>query len=93
MRKRELLEILNRALLDAQVERASFSQLHSKGPFPTTEAEVTAFIRERTRIYRESWIIAPLKSAIKLVAQDGKPRKPAEPKATGGSEGELKGLA
>jgi hypothetical protein len=74
MRKREVLELLNRALVDAHMERAAFSQLHPKGPFPTSEAEVDKFIKDRTRLYRESWIIGPLKQAIKLIEQDGKKR-------------------
>ena len=72
MRKREVLGLLNQVLVDAQMERASFSQIATKGPFPTTEAEVTAFIKERTRIYRESWIISPIKRVIELVERDGK---------------------
>ncbi len=72
MCKREVLELLNRALIGAQMDRASFSQLHTKGPFPQTEADVTAFIKERTQIYRQSWIISPLKQAISLIEQDGK---------------------
>ena len=74
MRKREVLELLNRALTDAQMERASFSQIHPKGPFPTCEAEVDKFIKDRTRLYRESWIIGPLRQAIKLIERDGKKR-------------------
>lgn len=74
MRKREVLELLNRALTDAYMERASFSQLHARGPFPTNEAEVDKFIKDRTRLYRESWIIGPLKRAIRLIEQDGKKR-------------------
>lgn len=71
MRKREILEILNRVLVDTRMERAGFSQLHTKGPFPATEGEVTEFIKERTRIYRESWIISPLERAIRLIEADG----------------------
>jgi hypothetical protein len=75
MRKREVLEILNRALVDARMERASFSRLHDKEPFPTTEAEVTEFIKERTRIYRDSWIISPLEQAIRLIKADGQKQR------------------
>lgn len=74
MRKREVLGLLNQVLIDAQMERAAFSQIHAKGPFPTNEAEVDKFIKDRTRLYRESWIIAPLKRAIHLIEKDGKQR-------------------
>lgn len=74
MRKREVLELLNRALIDARMERAGFNSIAHEGPLPTTEAEVTEFIKERTRIYRESWIISPIQRAINLIEQDGKKR-------------------
>lgn len=76
MRKREVLQILNRVLTDAQMERASFSQIHQRGPFPTNEAEVDKFIKDRTQIYRDSWIISPLKRVIHLIEKDGKRREP-----------------
>lgn len=75
MRKREVLQILNQVLIDAQMERAAFSQIHPKGPFPTNEAEVDKFIKDRTRIYRDSWIILPLKRVIHLIEKDGKRRE------------------
>jgi hypothetical protein len=67
MRKREVLQILNKVLFDASMERANFSRIVDGSPFPTTEDEVTGFIKERTRIYRESWIISPLEQAIRLI--------------------------
>lgn len=77
MRKREVLEILNRVLIDAQMERAAFGQLNTREPLPTNEAEVDKFIKERTRLYRQSWIISPLKRAITLIERDGKKRAQA----------------
>lgn len=74
MRKREVLELLNRALIDAQMERANFNSLIPLENLPKTEGEVTEFIKGRTRLYRESWIVSPLKQAIKLIERDGKKR-------------------
>lgn len=62
--QRALLATLRQVVTDAKMGNASFSQLTSKGPFPTTEAEVTEFIKQRTRLYRESWIIGPLEELI-----------------------------
>jgi hypothetical protein len=43
----------------ATMESASFSRLWSDpdDPLPKTEAEVTEFIRRRTAIYRQTWIL------------------------------------
>lgn len=68
--QRALLTTLRQVVTDAKMERASFSQLASKGPFPTTESEVTEFIKQRTRLYRESWIIGPLEEAIKDIEEE-----------------------
>jgi hypothetical protein len=51
------------------MELARFGQLANKGLLPTTEAEVTEFIKQRTRLYRESWIIAPLEEAIREIEE------------------------
>lgn len=72
MKVKKLTQLLEKILEDAKMERAHFGHLTSKGPFPTTEAEVTEFVKERTRIYRQSWIISPLEEALSLVK--GEPR-------------------
>ena len=44
----------------ATLENALFDHVGPSdpdAPLPTKESEVTAFIRERTRIYRQSWIL------------------------------------
>lgn len=51
------------------MERASFSHIFvsvERGdvPLPTSEDEVDHFIRERTRVWRRSWLLAPLDSLI-----------------------------
>ncbi len=41
----------------ASLESASFERIGPDAALPTTEAQVTAFIRERTRLHRETWIL------------------------------------
>ncbi len=44
---------------------ASFSRLFSEGdPLPKTEAEVDEFIRRRTKLFIESWIMPTLDELI-----------------------------
>lgn len=35
---------------------------------PVTEANVTDFIRERTRLYRDTWVIPRIEEALALIA-------------------------
>lgn len=66
-KQEEILRLLNAALESARLTRADFGQINSSGSFPTQERQVTKFIRERTRLYRESWIVSPLEEAIALI--------------------------
>lgn len=68
--QQELLRLFEDALRSAKLETADFGTICQSGPFPTQERQVTKFIRERTRLYRESWIISPLREAIKIVNDD-----------------------
>lgn len=63
----ELLRLFDSARRAAKLDTADFGKIGSTGPFPTQERQVTKFIRERTRLYRESWIITPLQQAIELI--------------------------
>jgi hypothetical protein len=70
--------LISRALDHARMERASFSEnlLKPEFPLPKTEAEVTAFIKGRTKLWRESWLIPPLEQALsKIKMRDGKNAK------------------
>jgi hypothetical protein len=51
---------------DSTMQTANFSLLPTGEAFayPTSEAEVTAFIEERTRIWRETWITGMLDAVI-----------------------------
>lgn len=73
-----LLDELRAARGHATMERASF---HNCCHLPSAPAEfedgrrviernVTDFIRERTHIYRASWIIGPLDEAIAMVTKE-----------------------
>lgn len=41
-----------------------FKHLHSREPLPKTEDEVNAFIKDRIRLYVETWILPDLRSAL-----------------------------
>lgn len=56
--------LIERALKAATFENALFYNIVKQGPFPKCEAEVTMWIQERTRLYRESWIIARLQAIL-----------------------------
>lgn len=65
MKRRQVLADLHAALRAARMERASFSNIcNPNDDCGVTEKNVTEFIKERTRRYRESWIIGPLELAI-----------------------------
>jgi len=64
LRQKDVLA-LKRLLQCVRFERAMFGQLHPDpgDPLPKTEAEVTDFIKRRTRLYIESWV-APIITAL-----------------------------
>jgi hypothetical protein len=55
---------LKEALDAAKLTRASFSNLFPDDPLPTSEKEVTEFIRRRTRLYRETWVIPTMRRLL-----------------------------
>lgn len=56
-RRERVLSKLREALRAAQMNDANFDGI-------SNSSRETQFIRERTRLYRESWIIEPLQQAI-----------------------------
>lgn len=62
----KLLEVLYEVRDTATMERSGFGQIHQpQNPgYPTEEGQVTDFIRERTDLWRRSWIIGPLNGVI-----------------------------
>lgn len=69
LKKQALMRSLIRETIDsAQMNKAAFDQLCGDGQdLPKTEKQVTAFIKERTRLYRESWIINRLRRIDDLI--------------------------
>lgn len=58
-------KLVKEGLDKARMSRACFSGLRSfASPLPKTETEVDAFIKERIRIYMETWVYPPLEAAI-----------------------------
>ena len=77
-RLRALKEL--RRLLQMREKSCSFDSIgpwldSPEGRLPTNEREVTAFIRERTRLWRESWILPVLEQMIESEQQARKKRQ------------------
>jgi hypothetical protein len=69
MRKQQLKAFIKSARASAALTRADFDGLGSRPDDVITlkESEVTDFIRERTRLYRETWIINYLDEALRII--------------------------
>lgn len=67
MNKAKLIEDLRSIQKDATMKTAHFGNIPTGEVFkyPTNEAEVTAFIEERTRIWRDTWIVGMLAEVIR----------------------------
>lgn len=59
-----LKSLIKEALRAAKMEDAGFDSNFPEVPLPTSEDEVTDFIKKRTENYRRSWIIHPLEGAL-----------------------------
>jgi hypothetical protein len=66
MRKQKIINDLKDAIENAKFENASFGDptLNRVRDFPEFEKDVTPWIKERTRLFRETWIIPFLESAL-----------------------------
>lgn len=50
------------------MKRSDFSHVPTGDiKYPTNEREVNAFIKERTRLWRETWIESPLVEALEIL--------------------------
>lgn len=65
MTKSEYREI-EKVVRHLQMENCDFATIgpNAGNGLPQTEREVTLFIRERTRLWRNSWCIAPLEAIV-----------------------------
>lgn len=72
MNKQKLIEDLRSIQKDASMATANFGHIQTGEAFvyPTNEAEVTAFIEQRTRIWRETWITGMLEEVIRDIEND-----------------------
>jgi hypothetical protein len=66
MNKAKLIADLKSIRKDATMGTANFNQIPTGETFtyPTKESEVTAFIEERTRLWRDTWIVGMLDEVI-----------------------------
>lgn len=65
---------IEKALKHARMDNCYFAEtmLKPEFPLPKTEKEVDAFIKGRTKLWRESWLIPPLERALeKVKRRDG----------------------
>lgn len=69
MRKRDILKNLEEALEATRMEKAGFGDICSNKTVTLEESEVTDFIRERTLLYRRTWIIYRLERAIEIIKE------------------------
>lgn len=70
MRTNKIKAVLRAARNTMTMATADFSRVHlmdDDAPLPKTEAEVTEFIRNRTRLWRQTWIEAPINEALELL--------------------------
>jgi hypothetical protein len=68
VKTKEVAKQIRAAIAAAKLERAEFGSVHKSEDVPAMkEKDVTAFIRERTRLYRESWIVGPLEIALEII--------------------------
>ncbi len=67
---KNIIETLEGALRCAKMELAEFGTIFPEKdilPYPTTEKEVTPFIKQRTELYRKTWLISPIESALRMI--------------------------
>lgn len=72
---KHILSEIKEALSSAKMERASFDSMNKEGVTikegkgkPEHHASLTEFIKERTRLYRDSWIVARLERILRWSA-------------------------
>ena len=79
MQKKRIIGLVSDALKHVRMESCSFSDIccdQKKAPTfadgrKVTEENVTAFIVERTRLWRQSWVESPLEDAL-ILLKEGK---------------------
>ena len=65
-----IISKLEGALQSANMELSEFGHIFpakSLLPYPTSEKDVTAFIKERTELYRKTWLVEPIKSVLSMI--------------------------
>lgn len=68
---KDILKTLKEIRLDSTMKRAGFgSVIGENAPYPKNEHEVTTFIKKRTKVWREAWLIEPLDKIIKQLENE-----------------------
>lgn len=66
-RLKHIYPVVEQVIEMLQFNRASFDFLfpNDSSPLPKTEKEVTEFIKQRTKIYIDTWCVGPLETILK----------------------------
>ena len=67
--------LILQALNASKMDRACFESFLLESGLPKDESEVDEFIKKRTDLYRETWIIRPLEKALKKIDKKYKREK------------------
>lgn len=69
-----IIDSLKDILQHTRLEHANFSQIYTGQTFnyPTNEKEADEFVKQRVKLYNESWVISPLEDAINDLEQFNK---------------------
>jgi len=71
-----IIEILRDVSRDAKLEKATFRTSTlvpgERVPYPTNESEVDTFIKDRIKLYMDTWVVGPVDAAIQSLDEIGK---------------------
>jgi hypothetical protein len=64
-----LVELLRNTYDSCAMTKAGLDHIfpNKNDPLPTEEQDVTRFIKRRTRLYRHSWQLTPLREALEIL--------------------------
>lgn len=65
--ERSVIKLLIDAREASRLKRAVFTQIRPTGLYPTCEAEVDRFIKNRIKLYIDTWVAGPIEEALSLL--------------------------
>lgn len=74
IRKKVMEKVLNElrsAKRASTMEHANFDDMFfDESKLPKTSKEITPYIKEKTRLFRHSWITSPIERAIQIIKEE-----------------------